>query len=161
MTSQVQWAEQAPAPQSDLSPADQEAVEQLYEELKPQAVEEYVTYILAHTPTELHVAMEEMVRADLVAAGGEPGQSEPPTVVDAPLVWQEGAILNSTLGNWTGAPTARTWQWNVNGVDVEGATYATYGVQPADVGMPAYCTQTASNAAGTSAPVTSNTVIIT
>lgn len=91
---------------------------------------------------------------------GEPA-TEAPTVVDAPLVTQNGSVLNCTMGNWNGAPTSRTYQWKNDGADVATATAENYTVQPTDIGHSFTCVQTATNAIGTSAPVTSNAIVVT
>jgi hypothetical protein len=90
---------------------------------------------------------------------GGPPPTEAPTVVDAPHVSQTGSTLTCTLGIWNGEPTSRTYQWQSDGVDVAGATAQTYEVQSADVGHSFTCIQTATNAIGTSEPVTSNAVV--
>lgn len=93
-----------------------------------------------------------------------PDEGEPPTeapiVVDAPYVAQEGNILTCTLGNWENEPTSRTYQWQSDDTDVDGATSETYTLQAADVGRTFTCIQTATNVIGTSEPVTSNEVIV-
>ena len=88
----------------------------------------------------------------------EPPPTEAPTVVDAPYVSQAGNILNCTMGNWNGEPTSRTYQWQSDGADVglPGTGGPNYTVRSVDVGKTFTCVQVASNAAGDSAPVTSN-----
>ena len=54
----------------------------------------------------------------------------PPTLVGTPQV---GAPLSATPGTWSGAPTAYTYQWLANGVDIPGATAATYTPTAADL----------------------------
>jgi len=55
-----------------LTPAEQEQVDMLYDELKPAATESARAYVLARTPASLQVAMNEKIDADWPAP-------EPPT----------------------------------------------------------------------------------
>ena len=139
-----------------------EAATDLYNQLKPEARGIAVEWVLARTPPDLQEEMIAVIEADIDDGiePPDPPPTEAPTVVDAPYVGQTGANLNCTMGNWNGEPTSRTYQWNIGGGDVAGATAPDYTVQPADVGQPAYCVQTATNAIGTSAPVTSNVIMV-
>jgi hypothetical protein len=84
----------------------------------------------------------------------------PPVNVDVPHVSQTGATLSCTMGNWTGEPTAYAYAWHRDGVAVDGATYATYGVMPEDSGHSLTCVVTATNALGETAAPMSNAVAI-
>lgn len=134
-----------------------EAATDLYEKLKPGARSAARTYVLSHTPAYLQEEMITVFEADLQAAADE---IAPPTVIDAPLIYQEGATLKCTLGNWYGSPNSRTYQWKIDGTNV-GTNAATYTRVAGDVGKTATCVMTATNVAGTSAPVTSNPIIVT
>ena len=68
----------------------------------------------------------------------------PPTVIDAPMIYQTGTTLTSTLGNWYGSPNSRTYQWKIDGTNV-GTNAATYTRIAGDVGKTATCVMTATN----------------
>jgi hypothetical protein len=91
--------------------------------------------------------------AGLVAAQG------PPANVDVPFVSQTGATLFCTMGNWTGQPTAYAYAWHNDGV-ANGATDATYTVQPDDSGHSLACVVTATNALGSTDAPMSNSIAI-
>jgi len=135
---------------------DVQAAQDLYNQLKPEARSAARTYVLARTPARLQEEMIAVYEADLQGATDE---IAPPTVIDAPLIWQEGTTLNCTLGNWYGSPNSRTYQWKIDGVNV-GTSVATYTRVVGDVGKTATCVMTATNVAGTSAPVTSNALVV-
>lgn len=69
---------------------------------------------------------------------------------------RKGETVRCAHGNWTNNPTSYTYQWQRAGVDIEGATAATYVAVDADVGRTLDCVVTAHNAAGDSPPKTSN-----
>ena len=73
---------------------------------------------------------------------------------------QAGATLNCTMGNWQGEPTSYAYAWFVDGVAREGASSATYAVQPDDVGHSAACVVTATNAHGDTTAPMSNAVTV-
>ena len=81
----------------------------------------------------------------------------PPVNTSAPAVTGTGTVgntLSCTQGNWTYVPTAYAYQWRRNGVNIGGATAATYLLQAADSGTNITCSVTATNAAGsTVAPI--------
>jgi len=85
---------------------------------------------------------------------------DPPTNVDVPALLGTGAIgevLTCTMGNWTGEPSAYSYQW---ATDVPiGADSDTYVVADTDAGKDITCTVTASNAGG-AAQVTSNAISV-
>lgn len=94
---------------------------------------------------------------------GELTDPEPPdavpSVVDVPYVSQTGDTLNSTMGNWTGEPTAYTYTWHIDGTP-SGADSAVYTVDAAEVGKTATCVVTAANALGSTTAPPSNEVVI-
>jgi hypothetical protein len=93
----------------------------------------------------------------------EPAPTDPPTVVDRPYAGQTGATLNCTMGNWNdmqAEPHSYAYQWQREGVDVDGATSADYTVTPADVDHIMACIVTATNAIGSDS-ATSNEVNVT
>jgi hypothetical protein len=134
MTTDVQWAQG------------------LYNTLKPHAVREARKYVMARTPHEIQDEMATIIDADIPP-------TDPPSVIDAPFISQAGTVLSCTLGNWNGAPTARTYQWQVAGINV-GTNQATYTRVAGDIGKLAVCIMTATNAQGTSGPSSSNTITV-
>lgn len=139
MTTDVQWAQS------------------LYDQLKPGARGAARDYVLSRTPATLQDEMITIFQADMQAAADE---IAPPTIIDAPFISQTGAVLSCTLGNWYGSPNSRTYQWKIDGTNV-GTSVATYTRVAGDVGKTATCVMTATNIAGTSAPVTSNPITVT
>jgi hypothetical protein len=91
--------------------------------------------------------------ASLTASAG------PPVNVDVPHVTQTGAVLNCTMGNWQGEPTAYAYAWHADGVPNDG-TNATYSVTPEDAGHSLACVVTATNAMGSTVAPMSNAVAI-
>jgi len=139
MTTDVQWAQS------------------LYDQLKPGARTAARDYVLTRTPHEIQEEMITIFQADMQGIADE---IAPPTVIDAPLIYQTGTTLTSTLGNWYGSPNSRTYQWKIDGANV-GTNAATYTRIAGDVGKTATCVMTATNVSGTSAPVTSNAIVVT
>lgn len=83
----------------------------------------------------------------------------PPVNVDVPAVSLTGAMASCTMGNWQGEPTSYAYAWHLDGV-ANGATDATYTVQPDDSGHSLACVVTATNALGSTAAPQSNAVAI-
>ena len=83
----------------------------------------------------------------------------PPVNVDVPYASLSGAVASCTMGNWTGEPTSYAYAWHQDGV-ANGATDATYAVQPDDSGHSLACVVTATNALGSTAAPMSNSVAI-
>ena len=100
-----------------------------------------------------HVAEITKLVAGFLAALG------PPTVVDVPLVMQDGNTLTCTMGNWNGDPDSYAYSWHNDGVS-NGATDATYAVQPDDTGHSLACVVTATNALGSTSAPMSNAILI-
>jgi hypothetical protein len=88
---------------------------------------------------------------------GETPDASPPVNVDVPMVSQDAAALNCTMGNWDGEPDAYAYQWLRDGVEVGDGT-AVHPVTEADIGVDFACVVTASNAAGSTVAPVSNTV---
>lgn len=87
-------------------------------------------------------------------AAGAPTNTTPPAISGTDL--EEGDELTVWPGVWTGGPTF-TYQWKNAGVNISGATAATYTLVAGDAGDAITCTVTGTNSAGnasaTTAPV--------
>ena len=86
------------------------------------------------------------------------GDSLPLDNVEPPEITSGGAgALACSTGSWTNGPTAFAYQWRRDGVDIPGATGATYALAATDVGHVLTCRVVASNPTGsgtaTSAPL--------
>jgi len=85
----------------------------------------------------------------------------PPVNTVAPAITgtaQEGQILTSSTGTWTGTPTITfAYQWKRNGSNILSATNSTYTLVTADVSQSIKCTVTATNGIG-NASADSNSV---
>ena len=72
-----------------------------------------------------------------------------------------GSTLSSTTGTWTGTPTPTyAYQWQRGTTNISGATASTYVAQAADVGSTLRCVVTATNAGGSAAANSANTVAV-
>ena len=87
-------------------------------------------------------------------AAAAPSNETPPAISGTDL--EEGDVLTAFPGVWAGGPTY-TYQWKNAGVNISGATAATYTLVAGDAGDSITVTVTATNSAGsasaTSAPV--------
>ena len=101
-----------------------------------------------------HSAEIAKLAAAMTAAAG------PPVNVDVPFASLSGATASCTMGNWTGEPTGYAYAWHRDGVALDGATSATYAVQPDDSGHSLACVVTATNAMGSTAAPMSNSVAV-
>jgi len=128
----------------------------LYNQLKPSALHAYRNNILTRTPARLQEEMPDVIDNDIAAMMSA---AVAPVNVDPPNASQTDAThLHCTLGNWNGVPTSRTYQWYKDTVLINGATAADLTITSADYGHNFNCVQTATNGAGTSPPITTNTV---
>jgi hypothetical protein len=85
----------------------------------------------------------------------------PPVNTAAPAVTGTGAVgntLSCTQGTWTYVPTSYAYQWRRNGLNIAGATAATYLLVAADSGTNITCSVTATNAAGSTVAPLSNAI---
>lgn len=96
----------------------------------------------------------------VVGSPPDPPATEPPANTAVPHVQQESDVLTCTMGEWTGTPTAYSYQWQLDGADA-GTDAASYPVQAADVGQTATCVVTATNAAGSTAAPPSVGLVVT
>ncbi len=76
-----------------------------------------------------------------------PEDKIPPSVSGLP---ESGATIACAAGTWTGNPSF-SYQWNLDGAPIAGATGGTYVITVADEGHSLTCTVTASNGARASA----------
>lgn len=83
-----------------------------------------------------------------------PVNTSPPVVVGSAIV---GGSLVCSPGAWDNVPTAFSFQWKADGVDISGANAAGYTPVTGDIGKSISCLVTASNAGGSSS-VLSNSV---
>ena len=97
--------------------------------------------------------------ADLGVTGDAAPPTTPPTNTAVPAVTQTAAVLDCTMGEWTGSPTSYSYQWAMDGTPI-GTDASTYDVLPADVGLTATCVVTATNAAGSTAAPPSVGVVV-
>ena len=81
-----------------------------------------------------------------------------PTVVDVPFAQQVGSELTCTMGNWTGAPTEYSYQWQFDGADA--GTGTPLALTGSEVGMTATCIVTATGEGGTTTASPSNPVVV-
>lgn len=81
-----------------------------------------------------------------------------PSVVDVPMVSQEGATLHCTMGIWTSKPESYAYQWQLDGADV-GDNAPTFDASGA-AGRIATCIVTATNDLGSTAAPPSNPVTV-
>lgn len=89
--------------------------------------------------------------------------NNPPVNTVAPAVSgtaKNGETLTTTNGAWNNSPTKFTYQWQNNGVDIEGATSQTYLTTYTDIGDDVRCVVTAQNEYG-STSANSNALSIT
>ena len=97
-------------------------------------------------------ATSNTITADTYAA---PVNSSPPFISGTTTI---GSVLTSTLGGWLNSPTSYAFQWNRNGSPIASATTSSYTLVQADSASAITCVVTATNAFGSSAPSTSNTL---
>jgi hypothetical protein len=118
--------------------------------------------LLAQDPTLETVIDPNEVKGVKPPPGGTgPEEAAAPTCTFAPNVSggaTVGSALNSTMGIWTGVPDAYAYAWQKDGVDIAGATGASYTTQAADVGGTITSIVTASNAQGSASSPPSNGV---
>jgi hypothetical protein len=93
----------------------------------------------------------------VVASGlGLPSPSSPPLISGTAQV---GQTLSVSDGIWSNTPSGFTRQWRKNGMNIAGATGATYVLQPGDAGGSITAAVTATNATGQGAPAFSEPVV--
>ncbi len=91
--------------------------------------------------------------------GGGPAP-RPPVNIALPAITgtaRTGSTLTVSDGSWANSPTAYARQWKADGVNINGATGATYVPVSGDIGKVITCTVTASNADGSEAATTAGT----
>lgn len=88
-----------------------------------------------------------------------PVNTAPPVISG---VAQEGQVLTGTTGAWTGTPAPGfTRQWRRGGVDIPGATGATYTLVAVDVGSMITLRVTATNSEGSASATSAATATVT
>jgi len=87
-----------------------------------------------------------------------------PVNTAAPAVTGTGTVgqtLSCTTGTWSYVPTSYQYQWVRSGAAITGATASTYVLVAADSTKSVSCFVVGVNAAGASAPVSSNAIAVT
>jgi hypothetical protein len=87
-----------------------------------------------------------------------------PAVVTAPVIsgnTDAGSVLTINTGTWTNSPVLYSYQWELDGVPISGATTNSYLTITSQVSHTISCSVTASNAEGSNTASSSNTKIIT
>jgi hypothetical protein len=119
------------------------------------------THVAVFNADELSVLNAAVVELQAYEASLEPDAStEPPVNRDVPYASQVGNVINCTMGNWDGEPTAYAYQWQIDGTDVP-SDGMDLPVAEGDIGRVATCVVTAENAAGSTTAPPSNPVTIT
>jgi hypothetical protein len=96
--------------------------------------------------------------ADLEGRETAPVDTALPQIAGTP---KAGETLTCSTGSWSPAPTAPyAYQWNLDGLPIEGATAFELVVQPSDEGHTLTCTVTAADGAGAGTPATSTGVAV-
>jgi hypothetical protein len=91
---------------------------------------------------------------------GSIAPTEPPINEDVPHAYQEGGLLLCTMGNWVDPPPdSYEFQWQVDGLELDGATADELPVTLDDEGKTFACVVTATNAIG-STWIASNDVTV-
>ena len=99
-----------------------------------------------------------------VVVGLAPVNTHPPAISGEA---QEGSMLATTDGTWTGSDTSFTYQWRTcdgsgsNCSDLAGATSGTYQLRASDVGNVIRVVVTATNAVGSTATTSAPTPVVT
>jgi hypothetical protein len=89
---------------------------------------------------------------DWEAGQSPPSNTKAPAISGTPTV---GETLTLTPGDWTGAPSARRYQWQGDGAPISGATGTTLVLGDDQEGQAVTGQEWASNAAGEGGPATS------
>jgi hypothetical protein len=84
-------------------------------------------------------------------AGSAPVNTVAPAVTPGTIA--AGGTLSTDNGTWSNSPTSFTYQWRRAGVNLTGATSASYVTVPADIGQALTCAVTAINAFGSAIAV--------
>jgi hypothetical protein len=87
---------------------------------------------------------------------GSPASTALPAISGTP---QNGQTLTCSAGAWSNSPDAYAFRWRRDGVDIGGATSATYGVQAADQEHTLTCVVTATNNAGSASASSAGVVV--
>jgi hypothetical protein len=86
-----------------------------------------------------------------------PVKSEAPTISGTPAM---GHTLTCSNGIWSPAPSSYTYEWQLEGAAISGASEPTYLVPAGDEGKKITCTVVATDAAGPSTPASSASVTV-
>ena len=121
----------------------------------------FTKHFLSYNEAEVAAFLPEHAR-ELIGAGVaiEGGPNDPPVNIHTPYATQEDAVVNCTVGEWTGTPSSYAYAWQSDGVDVGDGTNP-YAITAADIGKTVTCVVTATNDAGSTAAPPSNEVVVT
>lgn len=86
-----------------------------------------------------------------------PLNTVPPNISGAT---RRGSTLTCSRGTWSEQPTGYTYQWQLDGKPIGGATSATYKLGTADEATSVSCQVTARNVVGASKPVSATAAIV-
>lgn len=95
-----------------------------------------------------------LATSNTITAFGVPVNSVAPVIEGT----SHGPFDVSDTGTWSNSPTSFTYQWQGDGVDIDGETTDTLAADIAYVGVDITCDVTAHNASGASTAATSNTI---
>lgn len=91
-------------------------------------------------------------------SGTAPANTAPPAITGTAQV---GQVLTVSNGTWTGTPAPTfTRQWKKGGVNIAGATAATYTPVVGDVGATITCTVTGTNSVGNASATSAATAAV-
>ena len=87
-----------------------------------------------------------------------PENTAPPVISGTQLV---GSVLTvDSHGTWSNNPTSFTYQWYSGANPIPSQTTTSYTTQQTDIGLAITCQVVAINAVGSSAPATSNSIVV-
>jgi hypothetical protein len=88
----------------------------------------------------------------------EPENIAHPVIIGSSLVGSVLSVVSN--GTWYNSPTSFTYQWYSGATPIPSQTTTSYTTQQTDIGLAITCQVVAINAGGSSAPATSNSIIM-
>ena len=83
-----------------------------------------------------------------------------PANYGAPSISLVGSVITTTTGTWTNTPTSFAYLWYSGTTPIPSQTNNSYTIVSGDVGSTITCQVVATNAGGSSAPATSNAIVV-